>query len=88
MINPYLCVSSQFKILSSSFGGITLVVEPYLFQILVKLQQILLCNIQEFNRTINSYRERLHTDKVFTKDQSFYLNYHKFSIKSYVLDVY
>ena len=33
-------------------------------------------------------RERLHTHKVFTKDQSFYLNYHKFSIKSYVLDVY
>ena len=26
--------------------------------------------------------------KVFTKDQCFDLNYHKFSIKSYVLDVY
>ena len=25
---------------------------------------------------------------VLTKDQSFYLNYHKFSLKSYVLDVY
>ena len=35
-----------------------------------------------------SLRERLSTHKVFTKDQSFYLNYHKFSIKSYVLDVY
>ena len=33
-------------------------------------------------------RERLHTDKVLTKDQCFYLNYHKFSIKSYVVDVY
>ena len=33
-------------------------------------------------------RERLRTHKVFTKDHSFYLNYHKFSIKSYVLDVY
>ena len=33
-------------------------------------------------------RERLCTHKVFTKDQCFYLNYHKFSIKSYVLDVY
>ena len=33
-------------------------------------------------------RKRLHTHKVFTKDQRFYLNYHKFSIKSYVLDVY
>ena len=33
-------------------------------------------------------RERLRTHKVFTKDQCFYLNYHKFSIKSYVLDVY
>ena len=33
-------------------------------------------------------RERLQTHKVFTKDQCFYLNYHKFSIKSYVVDVY
>ena len=33
-------------------------------------------------------RERLRTHKVFTNDQSFYLNYHKFSIKSYVVDVY
>ena len=33
-------------------------------------------------------RERLRTHTVFTKDQCFYLNYHKFSIKSYVLDVY
>ena len=32
--------------------------------------------------------ERLRTHTVFTKDQYFYLNYHKFSIKSYVLDVY
>ena len=53
MINPYLCVSSQFKNLSSSFGGITLVVEPYIFQVLVKLQQILLCNIQEFNNKLS-----------------------------------
>ena len=36
----------------------------------------------------NSLRGRLRTHKVFTKDQCFYLNYHKFSIKSYVLDVY
>ena len=33
-------------------------------------------------------RERLRAHKVFTKDQFFYLNYHKFSITSYVLDVY
>ena len=33
-------------------------------------------------------RERLHTHKIFTKDLCFYLNYRKFSIKSYVLDVY
>ena len=33
-------------------------------------------------------RERLRTHKVFTKDQCFYFNYHKFSIKSYVFDVY
>ena len=33
-------------------------------------------------------RERLRTHKVFKKDKCFYLNYHKFSIKSYVLDVY
>ena len=35
-----------------------------------------------------SLRERLRTHKIFTKDQCFYLNYSKFSIKSYVLDVY
>ena len=29
-------------------------------------------------------RERLRTLKVFTKDQCFYIYYHKFSIKSYV----
>ena len=33
-------------------------------------------------------RERLRTHKVFTKDQCLYFNYHQFSIKSYVLDVY
>ena len=33
-------------------------------------------------------RERLRTHKFFTKDKCFYLIYHKFSIKSYVLDVY
>ena len=33
-------------------------------------------------------RERLRTHKVFTKDQCFYLYHQKFSIKSYVLDVY
>ena len=37
---------------------------------------------------LKSLRERLRTHKFFTKDQNFYLNYHKFSIKSYVLDVY
>ena len=35
----------------------------------------------------SSLRERLHIHKVFTKDKYVYLNYHKFSIKSYVLDV-
>ena len=40
------------------------------------------------NKDTWSLRERLRTYKVFTKDQCFYLNYHKFSIKSYVLDVY
>ena len=42
-------------------------------------------------KTINNpyltLRERLRTHKVFTKDQYFYLNYHKFSIKS-CFDVY
>ena len=37
---------------------------------------------------LSALRERLRTHKFFTKDQCFYLNYHKFSIKSYVLDVY
>ena len=36
---------------------------------------------------LHTLRERLRTHKFFTKDQCFYLNYHKFSIKSYVLDV-
>ena len=42
------------------------------------------------NYVINflSLRERLRTHKVFTKDQCYYLNCHKFSIESYVLDVY
>ena len=31
-----------------------------------------------------SLRERFRTHKVFTKDQCFYLNNHKFSIRSYV----
>ena len=35
---------------------------------------------------LSALRERLRTHKFFTKDQCFYLNYHKFSIKSYVLD--
>ena len=33
-------------------------------------------------------RERLRTHKVFTKGHCFNLNYHKFSIKSYVFGVY
>ena len=43
-----------------------------------------------FSGDVNQFplRERLRTHKVFTKDQCFYLNYHKFSIKSYVLDMY
>ena len=36
----------------------------------------------------SSLRERLRTHKFFTKYQCFDLNYHKFSIKSYVSDVY
>ena len=39
------------------------------------------------NKIWNALRERLRTHKVLTKDQCFYLNYHKFSIKSYVLNV-
>ena len=41
-----------------------------------------------FRNQIIALRERLRTYKVFTKDQCFYLNHHKFSIKSFVLDVY
>ena len=40
------------------------------------------------NTAFHSLRERLRTHKVITKDQCFYLNNRKFSIKSYVLDVY
>ena len=39
-------------------------------------------------RRVNWLRELLRTHKGFTNDQCFYLNYHKFIIKSYVLDVY
>ena len=42
----------------------------------------------QMSHPLLTLRERLRTHKVFTKKQSFYLNYHKFSIKSYVLDVY
>ena len=51
--------------------------------LLVLLRDSLNVNILEM-----TLRERLRTHKVFTKDQCFYLNYHKFSIKSYVVDVY
>ena len=40
------------------------------------------------NERAGPLRERLRTHKVFTKDQYFYINYYKISIKSYVLDVY
>ena len=33
-------------------------------------------------------RDCLRTHEVFPKYQCFYFNYHKFSIKSYVVDVY
>ena len=49
------------------------------------------CYILRFSHGCkNDYalRERLRTHKVFKKRPVFYLNYHKFSIKSYVLDVY
>ena len=41
-----------------------------------------------FRNQFIALRERLRTYKVFTKDQCFYLNHHKFSIKSFVLDMY
>ena len=53
------------------------------FQLSLQLQ----C-LGNINPLLQSLRERLRIHKVFTKDKSFYLNYHKFSIKSYVLDVY
>ena len=46
-------------------------------------------NLQTQNTNLaQTLRERLRTHTVITKDQCFYLNYHKLSIKSYVLDVY
>ena len=51
-----------------------------------------MCNFfvsrSEYHAAMASLRERLRTHKVFKKDQWFYLNYHKLSITSYVLDVY
>ena len=41
-----------------------------------------------FQALLDTLHERLRTHTVFTKDQCFYLEYNKFSIKSYVLDVY
>ena len=50
------------------------------------------CDFDLRMMTITSLRERLRTHKVFTVDQIvvvfFYLKYHQFSLKSYVLDVY
>ena len=47
------------------------------------------CYFELFDLCDNSLvRERLRTHKVFTKDQCFNPKYHKFSIKSYVLDAY
>ena len=43
---------------------------------------------QDSGSDCTTLRERLCTHKMFTKDQCFYLNNLKFSIKSYVLDVY
>ena len=42
----------------------------------------------EHEGELHALRECLRTHKVFRRDQCFYLNYYKFSIKSYVLDVY
>ena len=42
----------------------------------------------KFRGTIHHYVKVSVLIKKFTKDQCFYLNYHKFSIKSYVLDVF
>ena len=49
--------------------------------------EVIVCKNEKKSQD-GTLRERLRTHKVFTKDQCFYLNYHKFSIKSYVLDVY
>ena len=56
-------------------------------QIVIKTKHIII-RPRGFNSPEHTLHEGLRTHKVFTKDQCFYLNYHKFSIKSYVLDVY
>ena len=40
-------------------------------------------NIARVHCSWSTLQECLRTHKVFTKDQCFYLNYHKFSIKSF-----
>ena len=40
---------------------------------------------QQYSMKISTLCERLCTHKVFIKDPRFNLNYHKFSIKSYVV---
>ena len=63
-------------------------VDHLLFDILLK--KIVLVGYAVFSMFVHYVNVSVlkTTHKVFTKDQCFYLNYHKFSIKSYVLDVY
>ena len=56
--------------------------------LIIHMKDILTCmgTVDYPHPLLPTLRERLHTHKVFTKDQFLYLNYHKFSINSYVLD--
>ena len=46
------------------------------------------CGLEQVLFTLLTLGRRLRTHKVFTEDQCFYLNFHEFTIKSCVLDVY
>ena len=46
------------------------------------------CNVMQLAKRLTHYVNGSVLIKFAQKDQCFYLNYDKFSIKSYVLDVY
>ena len=73
-------------LVTSQFVYLELRITQNVFYILLEFE---ISRLTCIHFTLNiALRERLRTHKVFRKDHCFYFNYHKFSIKSYVLDVF